>query len=747
MSGPSLFLSCLLACFQGTAPAVPAAGGEALPAPETLKKLMWGEADLVPWIADPYRRFDLARSNRMRVRQPHTPRLDRGALLDHALALAKAEKRLVLVYGFRIEGRHMYRAPLVDDYMRLSLFADPELAALITRRFVPIRLFVDRKVGRRLGAWNADPKDPLFLKVVEPALFFVRPDGKVVHTIQRIRTFSVPWIRAQLRGVLRRNQVYGRPSARTEAARLAEDRKDPRARIFLAAERILDGDEDRALKDLDTVWEPLGKGRKTDPRLKRDLGWWREEILLLRMKALRLLRRPEEALMLRPEKPRRSADFSREAQRILAALGRWRKILDEAPPGESDGEAWWWRGVAHWRLWESDAAARAFRKALDSRIRPWAARAAAMLVRSDDTTPFSPLAHGYEVFRLGPPEIYAGLHGTSERGRPPGTNQERLEQVRRGLRFLLEHQRPDGSWADTRYAYWSSPVILPNVRQAITALAATALLSWRDLDPGSVDRALAKAEGFLLNERAGARGANEEVYSQAYRILYWIRRAKSLEGRARNRCVANLASLVKRAAEIQDPKSGFFAHEYRNAFCTGAMLWSLHKLREIGVDPPEDVVKLGVRALLSARRKDGSFSYGGSVRSRSGGSMTANLKNASARMPVVESVLHAFGASDPKKVAHAFEVFLEHLDRLARVRKCDFHSDGQLGGFFFWHAVFHASEAKEMLAPSLRRKVETALRNLVGSIAEIDGSFVDSHELGKSYGTAMALLTIQNLER
>jgi hypothetical protein len=30
------------------------------------------------------------------------------------------------------------------------------------------------------------------------------------------------------------------------------------------------------------------------------------------------------------------------------------------------------------------------------------------------------------------------------------------------------------------------------------------------------------------------------------------------------------------------------------------------------------------------------------------------------------------------------------------------------------------------------------------AIPEIDGSFIDSHELGKCYGTAMALLTLRN---
>jgi hypothetical protein len=36
---------------------------------------------------------------------------------------------------------------------------------------------------------------------------------------------------------------------------------------------------------------------------------------------------------------------------------------------------------------------------------------------------------------------------------------------------------------------------------------------------------------------------------------------------------------------------------------------------------------------------------------------------------------------------------------------------------------------------------------LLQKIPEMDGSFVDSHEFGRSYGTAMALLILRNAVR
>ena len=47
----------------------------------------------------------------------------------------------------------------------------------------------------------------------------------------------------------------------------------------------------------------------------------------------------------------------------------------------------------------------------------------------------------------------------------------------------------------------------------------------------------------------------------------------------------------------------------------------------------------------------------------------------------------------------------------------------------------------------LRRQLAAALRSRVLSLPEVDGVFVDSHELGRCYGTAMALLCLDTLGR
>jgi hypothetical protein len=113
-------------------------------------------------------------------------------------------------------------------------------------------------------------------------------------------------------------------------------------------------------------------------------------------------------------------------------------------------------------------------------------------------------------------------------------------------------------------------------------------------------------------------------------------------------------------------------------------------------------------------------------------------------MPVCEAALLQLGRSDLDKLRAALAVFWDHMQQLERVRRNDFHSDGELGGFFFFHSVYHGSEAVRLLPPDEQPAHHERFVALLQRIPELDGSWLDSHELGRSYGTAMALLTLAN---
>src|SRR5262249_33222717 len=110
---------------------------------------------------------------------------------------------------------------------------------------------------------------------------------------------------------------------------------------------------------------------------------------------------------------------------------------------------------------------------------PWAWRAAANLVKGEDTLPQGPLVHHFEDFFYRP---FDGL--------PPATRRPSKDvdaTARRAVEFLLDAQWENGEWRDSRYAFWPDEKILPNVWGAVTALSALALAEWRDVDPKRID--------------------------------------------------------------------------------------------------------------------------------------------------------------------------------------------------------------------------------------------------------------------
>ena len=118
-------------------------------------------------------------------------------------------------------------------------------------------------------------------------------------------------------------------------------------------------------------------------------------------------------------------------------------------------------------------------------------------------------------------------------------------------------------------------------------------------------------------------------------------------------------------------------------------------------------------------------------------------------MPLCELGLYLFGASDQDKLLAAVEAGDRHHALLAAVRKYDDHASTLgYGGFFFWFDMLGSAEAIAELKDNAKRKqLAQAQHQLILALPEFDGCFVDSHELGRCYGTAMALLCLDVLAR
>jgi hypothetical protein len=260
---------------------------------------------------------------------------------------------------------------------------------------------------------------------------------------------------------------------------------------------------------------------------------------------------------------------------------------------------------------------------------------------------------------------------------------------------------------------------------AVTSLATLALAEWRDLDPARIDPALRRAEAYLVDEGHVNRGKYHESYADAYRLLYL---ARTKDAPRMNAIVAQLAR--------QQHDDGFWSHGYPNPFTTAAVVHCLSAAKKAGADVPEIVLRRAADALEGKRGPGTRFGYNANRD-------PSSEKDSMSRKALCEMAIAECGRPASGEVAAGVDAYWKHLRRLEGIRVCDFHADGELGGFTFFHSAFFTCEAARTLPePARREHLDRFLRQML-SIPELDGSFIDSPDLGKSYGTASALLILR----
>ncbi|HVE42432.1 MAG TPA: hypothetical protein VNM14_21285 [Planctomycetota bacterium] len=406
----------------------------------------------------------------------------------------------------------------------------------------------------------------------------------------------------------------------------------------------------------------------------------------------------------------------REVAEKKIELSEGRRAIAEGRPDPSlfelktDDESRWFHGVALHLVNRDGAARDEWKKIKTGR---WAWKAAAELARD------GPFVRGFEIYEALPPEAFKDeLPTTSTLPRPKA-------DVARAVRFLLQNQRNNGVWEDSHYNF-GGDASLPNVYMAVTALSALALRAYGD--PKQIETAITRAEAYMKDESRVAHNDDQEIaWAHAYRLLYFTKTGDK----------EMMARLVKKLAELQK-RSGAWQHEYDNPFVTATILHVLEEAKGAGAEVPAAVLKRGAAALKSTRDAKGIFSYefpgkGGAV------------EGAAGRMPFLEYALTLSGQAKPEGVKAALAESFRHHALLERVRKYDDHADAfHNGGFFFWYDQYGRALAAKAVddAAALEKQ-----REIVLSTSEIDGCWVDSHELGRVYGTAMALLTLKLCEK
>jgi len=409
-------------------------------------------------------------------------------------------------------------------------------------------------------------------------------------------------------------------------------------------------------------------------------------------------------------------------------------------------------GMFDFRLGRHDAAKEKWKRAsLIDPTHPLASKAAA------EAEGFGPFVRGFETHLDLPPAALAIRRPTQGSLAPESVYDEKAIW-KRSTEFLLGMQNENGAFTDSDYDFGGTDS-LPNVHVAVTAIAGMALLRSRDYFPGDdefgrrVDAAIRRVAAYIANDlNLNFDDRDELAWAMIYRIEFLselLKRHLDQNGLEKNGVaeqgveVRQRLGAMVRQLELLQTESGNWFHEYNNSFVTASALLALESAQSCGAAVSADVLQKGAMALARDRFQIGAFPYS-SDGQPSGVGTPQKIAESAGRMPLCELALWKLGKSDDTRLARAIEHSLKHHRHLTSALKYDDHtSNMSYGGFFFWYDVRGRCAAIQHLANAeMRRTWKRSQRDLILALPEIDGCFVDSHELGRVYGTSMALLSL-----
>jgi hypothetical protein len=415
---------------------------------------------------------------------------------------------------------------------------------------------------------------------------------------------------------------------------------------------------------------------------------------------------------------------------------------DWAGPDEEATEALLLEGMVDFRLGRHERAKQKWERASQHHPNhPLAWKAAA------EAEGFGPFVRGFEVHRTVGAGAYRAGRGSAGSAAPRGTYTEG-DIWGRSTEFLLGMQHENGSYTDCDYDFGGTDS-LPNVHVAVTSLVGMALIeSRRQLPPDSpweqkIGSAIRRAAEYVAHDANLNRSDRDELlWALAYRVRFFARLA-NLE----RQYLIRLRSMVTDLELIQ-LKNGGWHHEYNNPFATATALLALHESASAGAPPRTEVVQSGANSLGRDRLGNGAFPYSSvPAGSKSSAGTDLEMAESAGRMPLCELAIWQIRKSSDQNLIDAVERSFGLNGHLIKALKYDDHTSNlSYAGFFFWYDIRARSEAIANLPDSeTKTRFKKQQRDLVLSLPEIDGCFVDSHELGRVYGTAMALLSLADL--
>jgi hypothetical protein len=341
------------------------------------------------------------------------------------------------------------------------------------------------------------------------------------------------------------------------------------------------------------------------------------------------------------------------------------------------------------------------------------------------------------------------------------------ESIDRGVDFLVENQRDNGSWGSATRTkglniYAPIPGAHHGFQTAVTALAICALYETGG-NRDDVRSALDKAEAWFFRNLPQVRRATGDamynVWTHCYAIQALLRMREHLPDDAdRQQTIAELIQMQFDRLETYasvDGGWGYYDFRYQTkrpssdsiSFVNAAVLVAFHEAREAGFEPPQQVVDKAIAATKRQRLPDFSYLYGEYLKwqprrgiNRPGGSL--------GRSQACNVALRLWGDETITDY-----VLKEWLDRLmvrngwldiGRKRPIPHEAWFQVAGYFYYFGHYYAALCIEQLPEAEQVDYKAHLAQLMLDRQEKSGSWWDYplYDYHEPYGTAFALMTL-----
>jgi hypothetical protein len=344
--------------------------------------------------------------------------------------------------------------------------------------------------------------------------------------------------------------------------------------------------------------------------------------------------------------------------------------------------------------------------------------------------------------------------------------------IERGIAFLLDDQRPDGSWGSPERTkglniYAPPPGAHDAFRTGVTGLAVMALVEAEphvaDAQREAVAAAIDRGEAWFV-ERVGRlrRATPDAIYNtwgHAYALQALVRLHDRAAGDAERQ--ARLKALAAGQADMLARYSflagGWGYYDFNagtqipsdasNSFTTATVLVALHEAQSIGVEFPERLTKKAIASIRRQQYPDFTYAYGEYLElqpmhliNRAGGSL--------GRSQVCNLALRLCG--DERVTDDVIRTWLDRLFArngwlsIGRKRPIPHESHFYVAGYFYYYGHWYAAQCIDLLPAAERPYFQDHLAHILLPLQERDGSWWDYpfYNYHQQYGTAMAVMSL-----